>query len=98
MNLRQITDAIICDDRETMRRAFGVLVAYPEAGRVEALSPGMLVVALNRLCGALAGDSAAMPTATCVALGMEAGAIYAQGAAQAKRDWTERVRRLMAAG
>ncbi|MBN9438337.1 hypothetical protein [Bosea sp. (in: a-proteobacteria)] len=88
MNLRQITDAIIGEDRETMRQAFGLLVAYPEAGRVEALSPGMLVVVLNRLCGGLVDDSAAMPPATCLALGLEAGANYAQGAAQAKRDWT----------
>lgn len=98
MNLRQITDAIIGDDRETMRQAFGRLVAYPETGRVEAHSPGMLVVALNRLCGALADDGAAMPPATCIALGLEPGAIYGQGVARAKRDWTERVRLLMAVG
>lgn len=97
MNLRQITDAIIGEDRETMRQAFGLLVAYPEAGRIEALSSGMLLVALNRLCGALADDRAAMPPATCLVLGLETGARYSMGVAQAKRDWTRLARQLTGA-
>lgn len=87
MNLRQVTDAIAAGDRPTMRRAFRSLVSPLSEEAVEASSPGMLVVALNRLRRALADDSAVMPPATCQALGLEAGANYAQGAAQAKRDW-----------
>ncbi|MGW9331610.1 hypothetical protein [Bosea sp. NPDC055594] len=95
MNLRQITDAIIGEDRETMRQAFGLLVVYPEAGRVEALSPGMLVVVLNRLCGALADDSAPMPPATCKALELEA-ATYAAGVASVRGSWPVFSRRIVA--
>ncbi|HEV7339040.1 MAG TPA: hypothetical protein VGO06_23915 [Bosea sp. (in: a-proteobacteria)] len=96
MNLRQITDAIIGDDRETMRRAFGLLVAYPDAGQVEALSPGMLVVALNRLCGALADDSAVMLPATCLVLGLDAGAPYANGVEAVRSNWSHFSRQIVA--
>lgn len=95
MNLRDITDAITAGDRETMRKGFRALVD-PHA-TVEASSPGMLVVALNRL-GAAMKDDAEMPPATCAALDLPAGSTYAEGAAQAKRDASRLARHLMAAG
>lgn len=96
MKLRDITDAIATDDRETMRQGFRALV-YPHA-TVEASSPGMLVVALNRLCAALHDDQAEMPVATCGALDLPPGSIYADGVTQAKRDGARLARHLMAAG
>lgn len=96
MNLRQITDAIIGEDRETMRQAFGLLVAHPKAGGVEALSPGMLVVALNRLCTALADDSAVMAPATCDALGLDDAASYATGVVTVRNNWSLFSRQIVA--
>ena len=96
MKLRDITDAIAADDRAAMRQGFRALVD-PHA-TVEASSPGMLVVALNRLCAALHGDQAEMPAATCGALDLPAGATYADGAAQARRDGARLARHLMATG
>ncbi len=95
MNLRQITDAIIGEDRERMRQAFGLLVVYPEAGRVEALSPGMLVVVLNRPCCALADDSAAMPPETCEMLGLEV-ATYSAAVESVRGSWPMFSRRIVA--
>lgn len=97
MKARDITDAIANDDRQTMRQGFRALVD-PSEDMVEASSPGLLVVALNRLCAALAEDDATMPNETCAALDLPAGASYSEGAAQAKRDGARLARHLMAAG
>lgn len=94
MNLRDITAAITAEDREAMRHGFRALVD-PHA-TVEASSPGMLVVALNRLSAALKDDQAAMPVATCGALDLPPGSSYADGTAQAKRDGARLARHLMA--
>jgi hypothetical protein len=98
MNLRQVTDAIAAGDRPTMRLAFRSLVSPLGEEAVEASSPGMLVVALNRLCSALADDGAVMPPATCQALGLEIGATYRHGATQAKCHSTRLARQLIATG
>lgn len=95
MKLQDITGAITADDREAMRQSFRALVD-PHA-TVEASSPGMLVVALNRLSAALKDDQAEMPAATCGALDLPPGSTYADGAAQAKRDGARLARHLMAA-
>jgi hypothetical protein len=94
MKLRDITDALTDGDVDAMRRGFRALVDQHDS--VEASSPGMLVVALNRLCVALKGDQAEMPTATCSALDLPPGSTYAEGAAQAKRDSARLARHLMA--
>jgi hypothetical protein len=88
MKLRDITDAIGGDDKPTLRRAFRSLVRLPREEEIEASSPGLLIVALNRICGALAADSAVMPLEVCESLGMAAGASYGQGAAAAKAQWS----------
>ena len=88
MKLRDITDAIDGDDKPTLRRAFRSLVSFPREEEIEASSPGLLVVALNRVCGALADDGAIMPPAICETLGLDAGASYSQGAAAAKAQWS----------
>lgn len=88
MKLRDITDAIGGDDKSTLRRAFRALVSSPREEEIEASSPGLLIVALNRICGALASDDAAMPPTACASLGLEAGASYGQGAAAAKAQWS----------
>lgn len=64
MKLRDITDAILSDDRETMLQAFRALVE-PGEDPVDATSPGLLVVALNRLCAALKDDSDVMAAGSC---------------------------------
>ncbi len=97
MKVRDITDAIAGDDRETMRQGFRALVD-PHEDNIEASSPGVLVVALNRLNVALADDGARMPPETCTALDLPAGATYAEGAARAKRDSSRLARHLMTAG
>lgn len=89
MKLRDITDAIGGDDKPTLRRAFRALVSSPREEEIEASSPGMLVVALNRVCGALSDDGAVMPLAICETLGLEAGASYGQGAAATKAQWSQ---------
>lgn len=96
MKLRDIADAIAAEDQEAMRQGFRALVD-PHA-TVEASSPGMLVVALNRLCVALKDDQGEMPAATCGALDLPPGSTYADGAAQAKRDGARLARHLLAAG
>lgn len=96
MKRRDITDAITDGDASTMRRGFRALV--DQHASVEASSPGMLVVALNRLCAALKDDQAEMPAATCGALDLPPGSSYADGAAQAKRDGARLARHLMATG
>lgn len=88
MNLRDITQAIAEGDKPTIRRAFRALVAYPEAGRIKATSPGFLVVALNKVCAALDSDAAVMAVETCEALGMPAGSSHAAGVAAAYRQRT----------
>ncbi len=94
MKLRDITDAITDGDTSTMRRGFRALLD-PHAA-VEASSPGMLVVALNRLCAALKVDQAEMPAATCDTLDLPPGSTYAEGTATAKREGARLARRLMA--
>lgn len=94
MKLRDVTDALTDGDTSTMRRGFRALIDAPAA--VEASSPGMLVVALNRLCAALKDDEAEMPAATCRALDLPLGSTYSEGAAQAKRDGARLARLLMA--
>ncbi|CAH1656958.1 conserved hypothetical protein [Hyphomicrobiales bacterium] len=96
MKLRDINDALAAGDRETMRQGFRALV--DQHARVEASSPGMLVVALNRLCTALKDDQAQMPPAICGALDLPAGSTYADGTTQAKRDAPRLARHLTAAG
>lgn len=86
MNLRDITDAIAGDDLETMRQAFRALVDYPNEERIEASSPGLLVVALNRVCAALKHDASTMPRATCDALDLPQGSTYAAGVVKARAD------------
>jgi hypothetical protein len=98
MKLRDITDAIGGDDKPTLRRAFRSLISFPREEEIEASSPGLLVVALNRLCVALAEDDATMPNETCAALDLPTGATYAEGAARAKRDGARLARHLMTAG
>lgn len=88
MKLRDITDAISDDDKPTLRRAFRALIIQPSGLEIEASSSGLLVVALNRVCGALATDNAVMPPEICEALGLEAGASYGQGAAATKAQWS----------
>lgn len=95
MKLRDITDALTDGDTSTMRRGFRALV--DQHATVDATSPGMLVVALNRLCVALKDDQAEMPAATCGALDLPLGSTYADGVAQAKRDGARIARHLMAA-
>jgi hypothetical protein len=98
MKLRDITDAIGGDDKPTLRQAFRSLVSFPREEEIEATSPGLLVVALNRVCVALADDSAVMPPAICGALGLEAGASYGQGAAATKAQWSRVSRAIVEAG
>lgn len=98
MKLRDITDAIGGDDKLTLRRAFRALVVQPPAEEIEASSPGMLVVALNRICGALASDTAVMARETCDALALAAGSSYAEGAAAVKRSWQGISRRIVDGG
>ena len=95
MKLRDITDAISDGDAEAMREGFRALVD-PHA-TVEASSPGMLVVALNRLSAALKDDQTEMPATTCGALDLPPRSTYADGAAQAKRDGARLARHLVAA-
>lgn len=97
MKLRDITDAITAGDRLTMRRAFRSLVVSPREDDIEASSPGLLVVALNRLCVALADDSAVMPPTTCEALGLKNGASYGQGSAATKAQWSRVSRAIVSA-
>lgn len=75
MKVREIREAIEEDDHDTMRQAFRALVD-PNGQTIEASSPGLLVVALNRLCVALEADSAVMPGETCAQLELPAGASY----------------------
>ena len=96
MKLRDITDAVGGDDKATLRRAFRVLAARSGEEEIEASSPGMLVVALNRVCGALANDAAVMARETCDALALPVGASYAAGAAAVKRNWQAFSRRIVA--
>lgn len=79
MNLRDITQAISDDDKPTLRRAFRALVSYPDVGRIEASSPGFLVVALNKVCAALEHDTAVMPPETCDAFRLGRGSSYEDG-------------------
>lgn len=95
MKLKDITDALTGGNAEAMRQGFRALVD-PHA-TVEASSPGMLVVALNRLSAALKDDGAEMPAATCGALDLPPGSSYADGTVQAKRDGARLARHLMAA-
>ena len=97
MKLHDITDAITSGDRETMRQGFRALFD-PHEDVVEATSPGLLVVALNLLCVALADDRATMSSEICDALDLPAGASYADGTAQAKRDGARLARHLVNAG
>lgn len=95
MKLRDITDALTDGDTSTMRRGFRALV--DQHASVEASSPGMLVVALNRLCVALKDDQAEMPATTCGALDLPPASTYAEGTAAAKREAARLARHLMAA-
>lgn len=97
MKLQDINDALAGNDRETMRQGFRALVDTKE-DTVQATSPGLLIVALNKLCAALADDDATMPRTICDALDLSAGATYGDGAAQAKRESARLSRHLMAAG
>lgn len=85
MKLRDITDALVGEDQAMMRRAFGALVAGQEM--VEAASPGMLVVALNRLCAALQSDDTPMPDAVSGVLGLPSDSSFGAGAVRVKADW-----------
>jgi hypothetical protein len=97
VKLRDITDAIGDGDKPTLRRAFRSLISLPREEEIEASSPGLLVVALNRVCGALADDGAVMPPAICESLGLEAGASYRQGAGAAKAQWSRLSRAIVEA-
>jgi hypothetical protein len=79
MNLRQINKAVSEGDKPTIRQAFRMLVAYPELGRIDAASPGFLVVALNKVCAALEHDTAVMPPETCDAFRLGRGNSYEDG-------------------
>lgn len=96
MKLRDITDALTDGDTNTMRRGFRALV--DQHATVEASSPGMLVVVLNRLCVALKDDQAEMPASTCAAIDLPQGSTYSEGAVQAKRDSARLARHLMSTG
>lgn len=98
MKLRDITDAIGGGDKPTLRRAFRSLVSIPREAEIETPSPGLLVVALNRLCAVLNGDGAEMPSETCAALALPAGATFGQGAVAAKREWTRLSRLIVEEG
>jgi hypothetical protein len=95
MKLRDITGAITDGNLPAVRQAFSLLVG-PEASQIEAQSPGFRVVALNRVCGALAADAEVMPEATAAALELPTGSTYVAGAAKARRDSARLARRLMA--
>lgn len=95
MKLRDINDAIGGGDKPMLRRAFRSLVSLPREEEIEASSPGLLVVALNRVCGALVSDGAVMPPAICESLRLEAGASYSQGAAATKAQWTRVTRTIV---
>jgi len=95
MKVRDITDAIAANDRETMRQGFRALVDLHD-DKVLAVSPGLLVVALNRLIVALADDTGMMPPETCAALDLPAGT-YTEGATKAKRDSARLASHLMTA-
>lgn len=58
----------------------------PREDSVEPSSPGLLVLALNRLWVALAEGRAMMPDETCVALDLSPGGVCSKGATQARRD------------
>lgn len=96
MKLKDITDALTEGNAEAMRQGFRALVD-PHA-TVEASSPGMLVVALNRLCVALKDDQAEMPAASCGALDLPPGSTYAEGTAAAKREAPRLARHFMSTG
>lgn len=72
----------------TLRRAFRAFIVQPPSETIEASSPGLLIVALNRVCGALATDGEVMPPEVSDSLGLEAGASYRQSAAAAKAQWS----------
>jgi hypothetical protein len=95
MKLRDITDAIANDERTAVRRAFLALVCYPGDDRIEASSPGLLVVALNRVCAYLAQDGAPMPRIASDALDLAPSSSYAAGVAEARRRLTDLSRRIV---
>ncbi len=96
MKLRDITGAITDGDTSAMRLGFRALV--DQHTTVEASSPGMLVVALNRLCVALKDDQAEMPASTCAAIDLPPGSTYSEGVVQAKRESARLARHLMSTG
>lgn len=93
--LQEITAAIQADDKQSVRQAFRALVSYPHDGRIEASSPGMLVVTLNRVSAHLASDGALMPPGTCEALGLSPGSSYAAGVTEAYRERTRLSRQII---
>lgn len=95
MNLRDITDAIGGDDKPTLRRAFVALVSPSPSQEVEASSPGMLVVALGRVCTALKNDDEPMPKDVCASLAIPVGVTFGAGAAAAKLAWPRLARALI---
>lgn len=96
MNLRDITDAVADADMATIQQAFRALVDYPNEERIEASSPGLLVVALNRVCAALKHDESTMPRATCDALDLPPGVSYADGVVKARAEQTRLSRTIVA--
>lgn len=96
MKLRDITEAISSSDRETMRQGFRALVD-PHEDRMESTSPGLLVVALNRLCAALQKDAHPMPDDVSQFLNLPIGATFGSGSARVKADWAIFSRRLVEA-
>lgn len=95
MNFRDVTNAINDGDLPSVRAAFRALVSYPDAGRIGAASPGLLIVALNRACRTLAADAGVMPLEACAALSVAPGSTYAQGVLAAQRAQTELSQRLI---
>jgi hypothetical protein len=95
MNLREITDAITAGRKATVEQAFCKLVAYPDEGHIEATSPGLLVVALNRVLADLACDENPMPAAACAALVLPEGSSFIVGVVMAKHMRTDICRRIV---
>jgi hypothetical protein len=95
MNLREITDAINAGRKATVEQAFCKLVTYPDEGRIEASSPGLIVVALNRVLADLAYDENPMTAAACKALILPEGSSFIVGVVMAKHMRTDICRRIV---
>lgn len=93
MQIQDITAAVDRRDSNAIRQAFRLLVEFPDRGEISTDAPGLLVVALNRVGGALETDPTPMPAEACHALDLPDGSTYAQGAQAAYVQSTRLARR-----